>query len=382
MSEGTRFFMFNRKSDWEYKNFINSISFEDDMIVFANSPDPPVFISSSLDCGENNTVWHRLKLKIQDSQNSKINVYILAADSLDLLLPVNDTNKNMVNFNEFLLDPKIDVDVKINVFLQMGAKYLENPDDNLLFDITGRYLWICIEGIIYESIGKIKIKEMKIEFPRKSFIRFLPEIYQMTKNDSFFSRFMAIFQSLYDDIDDKIDYAPSNFDPLSNSSDFLRWIAHWFSIHDMDIWQEDKLRLLVSDAMKLFKIKGTCESIRLIVETYTNFKPILVEYFNVCDTDYYRTDSKTINSLFGDNSFFFTIILPKGSLNSNEDYANLLHIITSISPIDTICNLVILENSIFLSHHSYIGINSIISKENYVLIPEETKDSSGIMMIG
>ena len=53
-----------------------------------------------------------------------------------------------------------------------------------------------------------------------------------------------------------------------------------------------------------------------------------------------------------------------------------------MKPIDSICNLVILNNEIYLDHHCYLGINTYAAKsENIVLDNDSGPDGSGSMFL-
>ncbi|BED91578.1 MAG: hypothetical protein CfP315_0077 [Candidatus Improbicoccus pseudotrichonymphae] len=381
MPRGTKFFMFNNREDWCYKNVLSGVNFEDDSLVFDfNSDKNSAFISISLDSFEKETVWHRIRFDSEVSRNSKIKVSILASDEHDFWLNL-DGDINFTNLNNFLLNKNVDVGSKLSIFSKLSHVSFENPVDMPLFKLKGRYLWVCIEAISYDSSSIIKIRSMKIEFPHNNFIEYLPEIYQRSGEDSFFSRFIAIFQSMYDDLDDKIDFIPANFEPLNNSYDFLKWISRWLGIRDVDVWREDKLRDMVSNAIEIFKTKGTIKSIKLMVEKFIGVEPIVIEQFKVTENEFYVREKKIIDSLFGDNSFVFNVFLNENNIKTSEDYANLLHIIRDMSPAGTVCNLVILQNGIFLGHHCYIGINSFLTREKYSLISKKINNEEGITMI-
>ena len=86
----------------------------------------------------------------------------------------------------------------------------------------------------------------------------------------------------------------------------------------------------------------------------TSKKPI---WFDVIK-EYHQ---KLIDKLFGQNNFFFTVIMNENEIKKGDDYANVLNIIKNNAPINAVCNLVVLTNNISLGCHCYIGLNSYIS---------------------
>jgi phage tail-like protein len=379
LSEGTRFFVFNRESDWRYGGINCGGVFENDVLIFEPLVGVgSVFVSFELDSGNLETVWHRLRMKYLTPENTEIIVRCLASDSTSFLLPGKNDEKEMISLSEYLKLHE-NPGVKVNAFESLGSKVFKNPEDVLLFCLKGRYLWFCIEVISYGEDKKIEISELKIEFPRISFIRYLPEVYQDTKDDSFFSRFIAIFQSIYVDVEEKIDYAPALFEPFKTDYNFLKWMSNWFNIKDTDLWSEESLRSLVAEAIEIFKIKGTRRSVFLVVKKYTGIEPMIIEQFDVVENENYESEKETFKSLYGENGFVFTVILKNSAISTAEEYANLLRIIKSMIQIDLICNLVVLQNNIILGNHCYIGINSYISKNNYSLEDELINENGNVI---
>jgi hypothetical protein len=129
------------------------------------------------------------------------------------------------------------------------------------------------------------------------------------------------------------------------------------------VWEESKLRYLISDMVDIFKSKGTKNSIIKMVEKYTGYRPILIEKFKITNNKFYKIEQQLVDSLFGQNDFFFTVIMNENEIKKSDDYANVLNIIKNNAPINAICNLVVLTNNILLGHHCYIGLNSYISND-------------------
>jgi phage tail-like protein len=375
LAEGTKSFVFNCKSDWEYGTIVCGATISESSVEF-DQPGGMVVVTPCLDSGIEDTVWHRLRLKFEMSENSKINLFAFSSNSPRVSV---GNSVEPIDFDAFLRKSE---NSRANIFGSIGARKFENPEDILLFGIRGRYLWICIEPIMYDPDSVVRISEMRVEFPRTSFVGYLPEVYQHTKEDSFLSRFVSVFQSIYVDMEQKIDCVPLYFEPLKNDFNFLSWIASWLSIKDIEIWKEEKLRLLIAEAIEIFKIKGTKRSLVQIIERYVGAKPIIVEQFEVAENDYYKKDRKTIENLYGDSSYVFTVLIGEEYIRETDEFANLLKIIGIVAPVDSICNLVVIRRSIFLGFHCYIGINSYISRENYSLAEGSPGTGNGIMLIG
>lgn len=338
------------------------------MVMESNDARNGYYISTSLDSGEKENVWDRMRLKANFPPDSIIRVSFYASDDLYITVPVNAKEKIEINLDEYIMNSDIPLRKRLTVLKGISStKEFDNPNDILLYSLKGRYLWFSIEVLNYTS-DNVSIESIKIEFPRNSFIRYLPEIYQDIGNDAFLSRFIGVFESVYLDIEEKIDNMPRMFDPMVVDVEFLKWIAKWFSINEGYALSEDKLRLLVKNAVKLYKIKGTKESIRNIVWLYTLCEAKIIEQFEVIDNDFYQNNKELVNRLFGENVYTFTVILDNSCVKNTDEYVALIKLINLFKPADAKCNLVVLNNDIYLDYHCYLGINSYLSHNKQMIL--------------
>lgn len=383
MASGAKSFVVNRVSDWQNKSVIKNLNFKDDKMVYGcTNGESGIYISSAFDSMQKETVWHRLRLKVNMPPGAIYKLRLYASDTPAVKIPsANESGHVVVNLNDYLHDDKIDIVRKIDTLEYVGCKVYQTYTDVLLNDLTGRYLWVSIEALSGES-GEISFESMKIEFPKVSFTEYLPEVYRQNQaSDSFLERFVGIFQSIYVDVEDEIDYTPINFDCERAPVDFLRWIADWMSIKDITVWGEDKLRQVIKNAIKIYKMKGTKRAVAKIVQEYTGVEPIIVEQFDVKENMYYDKQKKVVENLFGDNGYVFTVMLPQAAVKDSETYASVLKIISSVKPIDAICNLVVLNDRINLDHHSYMGMNSFITKNEELVLDTNLFDVNNLVVV-
>lgn len=382
MASGAKSFVINRESDWKYESVLSNLSFFNDILLSKKNGENGVYISGAFDSGQAETVWHRLRIDMEIPGGAIVNVRVYASDSADVIVPSPvGEGKLKTDINKYVRDKSIDINRKIDMLDYIGSKKYVNLDDLLMFGFKGRYLWLCLEIINYEK-QRVKIKSVKIEFPRVSFVDYLPEIYRENeKDDSFLARYLGIFQSVYIDLEDRIDNTPVHFDAEKTSKDFLNWMADWLSVKNASIWGEKKLRTLIKESVSIYKMKGTKASISKIVKEYTGIEPIIVEQFDVKNNEYYQKQKKQVENLFGNNGYVFTVILSDKYIDDTEDYVELLKVIGSVAPIDSICNLVVLNDKIYLGHHCYMGINSYIAQNKELIIGENSKDITTLMLV-
>jgi phage tail protein domain len=382
VASGAKSFVINRESDWKYESILSNLSIFNDILLSPQNGENGVYISGAFDSGQAETIWHRLRIDMEIPGGAIVNIRIYTSDTFKVTMPSNDgEGVEEVDINEYIQNKNVDINRKIDMLDYIGAEKYVNLDDLLMFNFKGRYLWICLEIINYEK-ERVKVKSVKIEFPRVSFVDYLPEIYREgEKEDSFLARYLGIFQSMYVDLEDRIDNTPINFDAERTSKDFLEWIADWISVKNASIWGEKKLRTLIKESVGIYKMKGTKASISKIVKEYTGIKPIIVEQFDIKNNQYYQRQKKQVENLFGDNGYVFTVILGDKYIDDTEDYVELLKVIGSVMPIDSICNLVVLSDKIYLDHHCYMGMNSYIAQNKELIIGENSKDTTTLMLM-
>ncbi len=382
MASGAKCFVLNRESDWRERSILRNLEFQNDVLFFENKTgESGVYISGAFDSLMSDVIWHRLRLDIDAPSGVEYKLRIYSSNSPEILIPFSGhIGKTRLDINKYLQDKNINIGRKIDMFDLIGARVYENCTDILLCEFSGRYLWVCLEIVSYSS-ELVKINSMKIEFPQISFVDYLPEIYrQEAIKDSFLSRFLGIFQSIYVDLEDNIDIMPMKFDPDCTSKDFLNWMADWLSIKEIDLWGEKRLRKLIKECVNIYKSKGTRRSISKVVEDYVGVEPIIVEQFDVKNNMCYNNQKDIIENLFGDNGYVFTVILPQECVKDTENYIELLRVINTVKPVDSICNLVVLTDQIYLDNHCYMGINSFITKNQDLVLNKAQRDTNNLVI--
>lgn len=381
MSLGTKSFIFNKHSAWKKSNYSYSTKISDNSLAFLpNIGNSSVFFSKPLDSNNSGIVWGTLKILYNNFENSKFILRIFASDSKEVVVYTDADGKlEKVNIDKFLRSNS-NYNVKLEFFNKIGAAKFENPKLVPLFNLKGRYLWFCIECINHLSGQIPKINELEISFPYTNFLEYFPEIYQSCNPSSFMSRFIYIFQSIYMDTEDIIDNIPENFEASQANKDFLDWICSWFSINNI-LWTDKKLRNLIPDMLDIFNSRGTKKSIFDILKRYIGYEPLIIEKFKITNNEFYSMSSDLIDSLFGENNYFFTVMIPEKATKTKDSYANILKIVKNMAPIDAICNLVVLTNNIILGYHCYLGLNSCISN-GFIQKSSDVHKKNSIMVVG
>lgn len=155
----------------------------------------------------------------------------------------------------------------------------KNPRDMLFREKNGRYLWLKLKLLTFDEKVRPAVTRMRVLYPRISYLRYLPAIYQenpVSKN--FLERFLSIFETASYDLETTISTICKYFDPDSVPQDFLNWLASWLNVALEEEWPEDKKRRFIREAYTLYKSRGTPSCIEKIIEMYTGKKPLIIEH--------------------------------------------------------------------------------------------------------
>ncbi|HMS56424.1 MAG TPA: phage tail protein [Fimbriimonadaceae bacterium] len=138
--------------------------------------------------------------------------------------------------------------------------------------------------LIEEQIeGRIIVLEehnlvFDLRHPSGRLLGMLPQIYQdeeSTEQSSFFSRYLLGFDEFIDQTNRELDTVHHFFSAFGAPNEFLAWLAQWVAIaEDLPI-PEIRKRKLISEAVALYRIRGTKAGLNRLLEICTGVKPII-----------------------------------------------------------------------------------------------------------
>ncbi len=302
------------------------------------------FFSPIYDSREKGTRWHRIMAR-QEKGKKAVTVSCYIGDQL------KETAEQLIDQTELSLTEK---KKQLRPFLQKEGTL---PGDWLLHQLEGRYLLLLAE-VTGEAAEKSW--QVRIEFPKSSWVQYLPGVYEEKGPDSFLERFLCIFQSLYEDVDAAIREYPFHLCPEVCDSADLPVLAGWLDVKNAYFWKEEQLRILLSHLMEFYENRGTPASIRWLVNLYTGEQPLLVEYYDVEaereeKNGTSRQRARLIRQLYGENPFRYTLLVGK-------EYKALPAIIAWATPAHMEGRIVVLRPDIRLNGYSYLGINSRLQR--------------------
>lgn len=106
---------------------------------------------------------------------------------------------------------------------------------------------------------------------------YLPALY---RTDLFLARFLLIFQSLLEPIEQTIDHTHLYLDPGLAPASFLPWLAQWVGLSLDPTLEEPRQRELIRQAVELARWKGTRRGLREELRIRTGNRALIVENFD------------------------------------------------------------------------------------------------------
>lgn len=356
MQEILKYFIFNKPLDY-LRGYLYQMEVDAaGLHVIADTGEKAVFLSRVLDSREEEMDWHRLEIQGNEREEAAFRLSVYSSNNAGFLYEEKETA-----WEDLIRREDISVEEKCRCMAPYLRKQVISMDDVLLHEVRGRYLWIMLE--MYQQKENIALHDMKISFPRQTWMEYLPEIYRQADDKKMFlERYLGIFQTMYEDLGQRIQESAQLFDMELAEGKFLNWLAEWIAIEESYIWSEEQLRRLLADGISLYKRRGTRQGVIDFVTLYTGERPFLLEAHQL---QYFRKDRKQaerLHRLYGSNPYSFTVLVREEVLHSVQKQKTLIQIIEGIKPVHMELNLVMIKPYIFLDGHSYLGVNSILGK--------------------
>lgn len=112
---------------------------------------------------------------------------------------------------------------------------------------------------------------------RSRLLAYLPEIFGEGEDADFLGRYLMIFETIADQMDQMIGGLPDRFDSSVTPESFLQWLASWIGAVIDEGWPVARRRAILARAMDLHRWRGTVRGLSEHLQLYTGFKPEIVE---------------------------------------------------------------------------------------------------------
>jgi phage tail-like protein len=135
---------------------------------------------------------------------------------------------------------------------------------------SGRYLSIMMR-LTADSFSTPVVHTLKAHYPRESYLKYLPASWSADDESRIFlERFLAIFQTEWDDLDRQIDESERFFDPDAvPRGPFLDYLARqWLGLPLEGDWNEEQKRRLLAAAPRIYPHRGKLRGLRDYLAVY------------------------------------------------------------------------------------------------------------------
>lgn len=156
----------------------------------------------------------------------------------------------------------------------------DNPDC-LVQSASGRYLWL---RLTLRSNGRAapSLHAITVSLGTGSYLQYLPAAFQEDEESRrFLERFLAIFQSGFDDLNDLVDTLVDLFEPRRTRAAFLPWLAQWIGLLVDPTWTETQLRDRIAGAIRTYGRRGTADGLQAAIRAYADVDARIVEHFRL-----------------------------------------------------------------------------------------------------
>lgn len=319
-----------------------------------------------IDAGAFESQWVRFKLQFERTHSSQINVAYYAFDEAY----IHYQGKQML-WSEWYRDASIPLDQKIPIIDKKLKDHLKNPEDALFQQTYGRYLIVRLELWGTEEISPT-VKGLRIYFNEPSFIYYLPEIYQTGESKDFLERFLKIMETIYLDIEEKIDLL-SNFTDIDRADDaFLRWMTHWVDFEVDETWETEQVRTLLKYIPMLYQKRGTKVALKKLLQIYLGYEPLIIENYEMEKLELETSVRKLLEDSYGDSPYGFSVLAGGPVKLTDQQKTSIKRMIEKEIPAHTHYKFIELDPWISLDKQSYLSVNSYLSEQSYMKLDNQS----------
>jgi phage tail-like protein len=302
-----------------------------------------------IDGGRRSCQWGRLRFKAELEEGVIPAVRAFATDDEQLVV-----RGRVMSYDDMLLNPREAALEKLRLFELAGASKFVGKDDVLLYEQEGRYLWLCVEALGY---GKAVLRDFEVFSPRDNFFGSFPEIYRV--NGEFFHRYLAIFSSLYYDLQDVIDSLDGLVDAETAPKDALPILAEWLGLDpDGGSLDEPQFRRLLKTAFETIRAKGTRKAVEDVLRVFLE-DPFYIVCARAVREIAAAEDREVCERLYGGSSFDFTLLVRR--VPDELLHARLKYLIRQFAPLRVHAEIVFLDGASRLDEYAYCDVNARVA---------------------
>ena len=128
---------------------------------------------------------------------------------------------------------------------------------------------VSIADARFETSAVVRIKR------RAAYLKYLPGLY---RDDELMGKLLMLAESFWRPLDRQIETMYNNFDPRIMPEGLLPWLGGWIDVVFDHHWPVEKRRLLLKNAVWLFRKRGTRHGLSEFLRLYTGLPVEIVEH--------------------------------------------------------------------------------------------------------
>ncbi len=329
---------------------------EEKAIIFEKDSMYHSMFLKGIDSTDNRGNWGRLSFKIETGADMIFCAYALALD-----FDTVEIKGEMKSLDEFLTDDSLNPADKFLVLKDLGAKRFVGLSDVLLYDLSGRYLYVALD---IRGEEDARVYGMFVDSLGDNFMRTFPEIYK--ERNSIFHRYMSLFSSIYNDFQDDIDRLPEILDLNTCSVEMLIEYGSWMGI-DLKggFLSDDVIRDIVKESYELNRMKGTVKGIKRLLTIILREEPVMIEHNLV--RAWLKEENQDYPPDFKPKGVYDVTILIRKRI-TEEVRHQIMYMVNQFKPVRTHILIAQMDENVIIDSNTYLDVNSKLpEKKNAIL---------------
>jgi phage tail-like protein len=157
-----------------------------------------------------------------------------------------------------------------------------NSTDFLIQQPPGRYLFLRLR-LTGDGLHTPRVQRIRLDFPRQTSLDQLPVVYRGygvmdgSEAEDFSERFLSLFDSFLENIDEVIERLPALFDSGGVPDAVLPWLGRFLDIAMDPAWEPQRRRRILQSAPKLYRMRGTVDGMRTAIHLVFDVDPVIQE---------------------------------------------------------------------------------------------------------
>ncbi len=317
------------------------------------------FFLRGIDFGVDDVMWGRFWFQTDLPEESVSYIYVYASNRDEL--------------SELMSDPMTSCQEKIRILVNAGAKRFVSQNDMLLYELTGRYLYIGYDLIAEKGT----ISRIRVDTPGDNFMGVFPEIYHQRNSD--FHRLMSVFSSIFNDYQEEFDDLPKILDVDTCPSYLLPLYGRSLGIDlDGSFMEERIMRKLVKEVYSLNKMKGTKRVIERIIEIVLECKVVVLEH-NLVKAYFQADESMELpESMKNGGIYDVTVLISKEITEAEKN--RLLFILNQFKPIRTNISILQTDKTATTDSNSYLDVDAYLPDARPMILDEKVSMNDFIVL--